>query len=127
MERDSAGVKPGQRDGWSHLVFDFPLFGMEPDRCLLPGLAAIKGVGRRDAMGFTYGTWALLGFAAAPLPQTPALIFTAVSRLPVSEVFLALFLGKLLKYGVYGWLAAEFPSWFQHLAAIGEHKYQTRT
>ena len=74
-----------------------------------------------------YGTWALLGFAAAPLPQTPALIFTAVSRLPVSEVFLALFLGKLLKYGVYGWLAAEFPSWFQRFAPIGEHKHQIRT
>src|SRR5215470_6504758 len=25
---------------------------MEPDRGLLPGFAAIKGVGRRDAMGF---------------------------------------------------------------------------
>ena len=52
MERDSAGIEPGQRDGWSHLVFDFPLFGMGPDSRLLPGLAAIKGVGRRDAMGF---------------------------------------------------------------------------
>jgi hypothetical protein len=53
--------------------------------------------------------------------------FTAMSRLPVSEVFRALFLGKLLKYGVYGWLAAEFPSWFQRFAPIGEHKHQTRT
>ena len=52
MERDSAGIEPGQRDGWSHLVFDFPLSGMEPNRRLLSGLAAIKGVGRRDAMGF---------------------------------------------------------------------------
>jgi membrane protein YqaA with SNARE-associated domain len=63
-----------------------------------------------------YGTWALLAIAATPLPQTPALIFTAVSRLPIAEVFLALFLGKLLKYGVYGFLAVKFPSWFRRLA-----------
>ena len=44
------------------------------------------------------------------------LIFTAVVPLPASEVFLALFLGKLLKYGCYGWLAAKFPSWYQRLA-----------
>lgn len=63
-----------------------------------------------------YGTWALFIVAASPFPQTPALIFTAVSRLPVSEVFLALLFGKLLKYGTYSWLAAKFPPWFQHLA-----------
>jgi hypothetical protein len=40
-----------------------------------------------------------------------------MSRLPISEVFLALFFGKLLKYGVYGWLAVEFPSWFERLRA----------
>ena len=63
-----------------------------------------------------YGAWALLSIAALPLPQTPALIFTAVLPLPASQVFLALFVGKLLKYGVYGWLAANFPSWVERLA-----------
>jgi membrane protein YqaA with SNARE-associated domain len=62
-----------------------------------------------------YGTWALLGIAATPLPQTPALIFIAMLRLPVLEVFVALVLGKLLKYGIYGFLAAKFPDWFRHL------------
>jgi membrane protein YqaA with SNARE-associated domain len=63
-----------------------------------------------------YGTWTLLGIAALPIPQTPALIFIAMSQLPVSEVFLALFFGKLLKYGLYGWLAAECPSRMQRIA-----------
>jgi membrane protein YqaA with SNARE-associated domain len=62
----------------------------------------------------TYGAWALLGVAASPLPQTPALIFTAVLPLPATHVFLALFIGKLIKYGIYGWLAANFPHWFDH-------------
>ena len=62
-----------------------------------------------------FGIWALLGIAALPLPQTPALILTAVIPLPASYVFLALFVGKLLKYAVYGWLAANFPFWFERL------------
>ena len=62
----------------------------------------------------TYVTWS--GIAAMPLPQTPALIFTALLPLPASKVFFALFLGKLLKYGVYGWFAATFPFWVQRLA-----------
>ena len=68
-----------------------------------------------DATGWisAYGAWALLGVAAMPLPQTPALIFTAMLPLPAFEVFLALLAGKLLKYGVYGWLAANFPSLLQ--------------
>jgi membrane protein YqaA with SNARE-associated domain len=70
----------------------------------------------------TYGTWALLGIAATPLPQTPALIFAAVSRLPLAEVFLALFFGKLLKYGVYGLLAAKFPVAFQAILSPPDNR-----
>ncbi len=70
-----------------------------------------------------YGVWALFAVAASPLPQTPALIFTAVSRLPPAEVFLALLLGKLLKYGAYAWLAANFPSWFHRVLAMEGIKY----
>jgi membrane protein YqaA with SNARE-associated domain len=62
-----------------------------------------------------YGTWALLVVAASPLPQTPALIFTAVSSLALVEVFFALFLGKLVKYSAYAWVAATFPGWFERL------------
>jgi membrane protein YqaA with SNARE-associated domain len=63
----------------------------------------------------SYGLWALLVVAASPLPQTPALIFTAVSSLPPAKVFLALLVGKSLKYGAYAWLAATFPGWFQSI------------
>jgi len=62
-----------------------------------------------------YGTWALLAIAATPVPQTPALIFTAISRLPIEQVFLALLVGKLVKYGIYGFFAARCPAWFGHV------------
>lgn len=56
-----------------------------------------------------YGVVALLVIAAAPLPLTPALMFAGISRLPLVEVVLALWIGKLAKYLVYAWLASRFP------------------
>jgi membrane protein YqaA with SNARE-associated domain len=90
--------------GWGQIVAAYP--------------DLIQSKAWSDATGWisAYGTWALLGVAAMPLPQTPALIFTAMLPLPASEVFLALLAGKLLKYGIYGWLAANFPSLLQHHA-----------
>jgi len=63
-----------------------------------------------------YGTWALFVIAASPFAQTPALVVAAVSDLPIPEVFLALLLGKLVKYGLWAWAAAKFPDWIHHLA-----------
>ncbi|MCK6431953.1 MAG: hypothetical protein L6Q68_02820 [Aquabacterium sp.] len=56
-----------------------------------------------------YGVVALLVIAATPLPLTPALMFAGISRLPIVEVVLALWIGKLAKYLVYAWLASRFP------------------
>jgi len=75
----------------------------------------------RDATTWlgTYGGWALFVIAASPLPQTPAIAFAAIARLPVAEVLAALLAGKLLKYGVYGWLVARFPERLARYARTG--------
>ena len=39
-------------------------------------------------------------------------MFAAISRLPIGEVVLALWIGKLAKYLVYAWLASRFPERF---------------
>ncbi|MDM4768289.1 hypothetical protein [Pelomonas sp. SE-A7] len=56
-----------------------------------------------------YGVVALFAIASTPLPLTPALMFAGISRLPIVEVLLALWLGKLFKYLLYAWLASRFP------------------
>lgn len=58
----------------------------------------------------SYGVAALFLLAALPLPLTPALMFAAISRLPVMEVLTALWLGKLLKYSIYAWTSSKFPN-----------------
>jgi membrane protein YqaA with SNARE-associated domain len=85
--------------GWSHILAAYP------------ELTRAKAWSDATLWVSAYGTWALLVIAASPLPQTPALVFAALSQLPIVELFLALFVGKLLKYGIYGFLAARFPSW----------------
>lgn len=59
-----------------------------------------------------YGLYALTAIAALPLPQTPALIFCGITRVSLPGIFLAMFLGKLLKYGLLAWMAATFPERF---------------
>ena len=54
----------------------------------------------------------MLVIAALSLPLTPALLFAGISRLPVAEVLLALWLGKLVKYTTYAWLVSAFPEQF---------------
>jgi uncharacterized membrane protein YdjX (TVP38/TMEM64 family) len=77
--------------------------------------AAYPDVVRSSAWGdatrwlSAYGVPALFVIAATPVPLTPALMFAAISRLPVAEVVLALWIGKLAKYLVYAWLASRFP------------------
>lgn len=87
--------------GWNQLVAWYP------------DIAASRSW--RDATTWVtrYGAWALFVIAATPLPQTPALAFAAITRLPVPEVLIALLTGKLIKYGVYAWLVARFPEHFK--------------
>ena len=105
----------GSATGGLFLYFTFYYLGWSQIAAAYPDLLQSKAWSDATRWVSTYGTGALLVIAAMPLPQTPALIFTALCR-RFRKCFLALFLGKLLKYGTYGWLAGKFPSWFQRLA-----------
>jgi membrane protein YqaA with SNARE-associated domain len=75
-----------------------------------PDVAASKGWQAAARWVSRYGAYALFVFAALPVPQSPALIFASMVRLPVPEVWLAILAGKLLKYGVYAALVARYPA-----------------
>jgi membrane protein YqaA with SNARE-associated domain len=105
----------GSATGGVVLYLTFHHLGWNQITAAYPDLMQSKAWADATRWVSAYGTWALFGIAATPLPQTPALVFTAVLRLPVLEVFAALLFGKLLKYSAYGFLAARFPDWFQSL------------
>ena len=83
--------------GWSQFIAAYPEIA--------------KSNAWRDAARWIeqYGSFALFAISALPLPQTPALIFAGIYRMPVPEVWLAMFLGKLIKYGIYGRIVYAFP------------------
>lgn len=47
-----------------------------------------------------YGWWVLAGIAASPISQAPALLVAAMLGMPMGDVFVAVALGKSLKYGL---------------------------
>ena len=87
--------------GWAQLHAQFP--------------AMLDSATWQRAIAWTvaYGAIALFAIAALPLPQTPALIFFAITEPPVAQIFLAVFLGKLIKYFLLALLAALFPARFR--------------
>jgi membrane protein YqaA with SNARE-associated domain len=101
----------GSATGGLALYLIFHHLGWSQILAAYPDLTQTKAWSDATLWVSAYGTWALLGIAASPFPQTPMLIFAAVSQLPAAGLFLALFLGKLFKYGVYGFFTAKFPSW----------------
>jgi len=74
----------------------------------------------RDATRWVsnYGIYAVFAFAALPVPQTPALIFAGIEKLPVAEIWLAVLLGKLIKYSLYAGIVAHFPARFAKRYAL---------
>jgi membrane protein YqaA with SNARE-associated domain len=100
----------GSATGGPALYLIFHHLGWNQVLAAYPDLTRAKAWSDATLWVSAYGIWALLVIAASPIPQTPALILAAMSQLPPAGVFV-LFLGKLLKYAVYGFLAAKFPSW----------------
>lgn len=83
--------------GWTEVYEHFPELTADPS------WARVLDWGER------YGTVALFLIAASPLPQTPALMFFGAMRPDLAAVFVAMFAGKLLKYGGFAWLSSHFP------------------
>lgn len=50
--------------------------------------------------GARHGWWVLAGVAASPISQTPVLVLAAMLGMPLGDVFVAVALGKSVKYGL---------------------------
>lgn len=74
-----------------------------------------------------YGVWAIFGVGASPLPQMPLLIFYGIVDDRILEAFLALFGGKVLKYGLVAWVTQHFPeklSFFRRINGKSPEKHR---
>ena len=77
-------------------------YGLPWAEALFPGVEQSAEWQRYVYWSARYGWLALAAFAASPLPQMPILVLSALSRIGLGPIALAVLVGKLVKYGVYG-------------------------
>jgi membrane protein YqaA with SNARE-associated domain len=80
--------------GWAALHANFPELSTSP--IWVKATAALH----------QYGVVVLGLLAAAPIPQTPGLALAASVKLDDFAAFLALFLGRLVRYSITAWLVS---------------------
>lgn len=82
-------------------------------RELLPSLYQSHAWARVEPYVNRYGAWAVGVVAALPFPQVPAVVIAALAGVPLHEIFLGCWLGRLPKWALFSWLTSHAP----HLVA----------
>jgi membrane protein YqaA with SNARE-associated domain len=72
---------------------------------------------------YRWGALTIFGVATLPLPLSPVLMMAGILRISYPATFLALLLGKLLKYLAYSVIALKFP---EEIAALRKHVFNHR-
>lgn len=91
--------------GWSLLVKTYP------------DIALTQAWQQATSFLSRYGAVTIFGVMALPLPVPKLTVLAAagIYRLPVLDVTLAIFSGKLIKYSLYAYLSVRFPTLLQRL------------
>ncbi len=56
-----------------------------------------------------HGFWALALISVSPLPQQPGVVVAALSGMFLWEIFLSVWIGRVVKYALFAWLASHAP------------------
>lgn len=78
------------------------LYGLPVIKSMFPGIEQSSDWLRYTHWIARYGWIALLIFAALPLTQMPVLLLSALSHISLVQIAIAILIGKLIKYGIYG-------------------------
>lgn len=76
-----------------------------------PELAGTRAWAQASDWISRYGPLALFGLMALPLPipKLPMLAVADLYRLPIQEVVIAIWSGKIIKYTLYAYVVTRFP------------------
>jgi uncharacterized membrane protein YdjX (TVP38/TMEM64 family) len=93
------------------LYLAFHHFGWNLLLARYPDLAGSQAWSQATNWLSKYGLLAIFGLMALPLPfpTLPMLAVAGIYRLPIADVFLAILVGKIIKYLAYAYLATRFP------------------
>lgn len=88
---------------------------------LMPGTVQSKGWTESMAYLQRSGSWGLGLVSLGPFPQHAAVAVAGLARMPLVEIFLAVFGGRLIKYLFVSWCAAHSPGLLRKLGLGSSH------
>ena len=93
------------------LYFAFHHLGWNLLAARYPELAGTRALAQASDWISRYGPLALFGLMALPLPipKLPMLAVAGLYRLPIQEVVIAIWSGKIIKYTLYAYVVNRFP------------------
>lgn len=107
--RLSLACAAGSAAGGGVIITLAHLLGYNEIHAWFPDLISAENWNLATRWFADYGTWALFGVGASPLPQMPLLILFGFIDDRLFVGFLALLGGKVLKYVVIAWVTQHFP------------------
>ncbi len=102
-------VATGSALGSVGLAAATSVYGFAFLNAYLPSLLHSQGWIRATDFIESYGAWALFGFSVGPLPQQAGVAFAGITHMPMTQIFLAVWLGRSIKYLAINWVASHAP------------------
>ncbi|MBS1958254.1 MAG: VTT domain-containing protein [Bdellovibrionales bacterium] len=98
-------------------------YGMPALQWMGPDLPQSSAWHRAEGWIQSYGIGAVLLTSALPIICHPILALAALARLPLTQVAVAMLIGRLFKYGLYCWLASHSPKLLMRFKPL-QHEIQ---
>lgn len=89
------------------VMVDF--YGMDFIHAVFPGLDQTRMWQWTDEFMGSYGLLVVFAIAVTPLTQPPSIILAALSHMPLAYIFLAILLGRSIKYLLIAWISTHAP------------------
>lgn len=91
------------------LAFIVDIYGQSFIEAVFPGLEQTRMWILTDQFMETYGLIVVFAIAVTPLTQPPSVILAALSHMPLGYIFLAILLGRSIKYLLIAWISSHAP------------------
>lgn len=74
-----------------------------------------------------YGSWAVFFVTALPILSHPILAIAALMKVSIRDITVALLCGRIIKYGVFSWLASHAPQYLFRLKSLRKEADEATT
>jgi membrane protein YqaA with SNARE-associated domain len=113
--RNFLWVTAGSMFGTLVLAWVVSVYGVSLLEWIVPGIQTSASWQITEQWMERYGLWALFIVAALPIFQHPVIALAALAGLSFGTIFWAILPGRLLKFGLFAWIASHAPRAFARL------------